>query len=132
MHRIAQFLAEKEEVLTKRQLNSLETVLDNLFAKLNIDIEFTRHFLDRVNDTRNKTPITFRELAKLFTDVYKKHGLKISQLPSEAEGVLTDMSTAINTPFIIVHNKRTKMLELINKTVMRKPNFTTKNKRYPV
>ena len=39
-------------------LNKLEKYLDALFARLGIDVEFTRHFLDRVNDERNIKQIT--------------------------------------------------------------------------
>ena len=40
---------------------------------LNIDVEFTKHFMDRVNDARNKTPITPAELTRLFKQSYRKH-----------------------------------------------------------
>ena len=40
--------------ITKSQLDALEAAADKVFGKLGIDIEFTRHFLDRVNDERNR------------------------------------------------------------------------------
>ena len=45
------------EEITKNDLNQIEKYADKLFAAVGIDIEFTRHFLDRVNDDRNKKPI---------------------------------------------------------------------------
>jgi len=51
-------LDEVEQPITNTQLNALEKALDNLFSSLNIDVEFTRHFIDRANDDRNGQQIT--------------------------------------------------------------------------
>ena len=45
------------EEVTQRDLDNVEKMI-NSFAKVGLDIEFTRHFKDRVNDERNKKPIT--------------------------------------------------------------------------
>ena len=42
-------LREISEEITKNDLNQIEKYADKLFAAVGIDIEFTRHFLDRVN-----------------------------------------------------------------------------------
>ena len=55
------------------------------YAAVGIDVEFTRHFLDRVNDERNKKPIS-TELIGLFKKTYKKHGKKIPKLDPDTEG----------------------------------------------
>ena len=47
---------------------------------IGIDVEFTRHFLDRVNDSRNKKQITVAELIRMFKQSYKKFGRKIAKL----------------------------------------------------
>ena len=44
--------------LKKSDLDQLEKYADRLFASVGIDVEFTRHFLDRVNDLRNTRQIT--------------------------------------------------------------------------
>ena len=52
-------------------LDQIEKYADKLFGQmtLDIDVEFTRHFLDRVNDERNKKPINdYDELIRLFKD----------------------------------------------------------------
>ena len=54
------------EEITKNDLNQIEKYADKLFAAVGIDVEFTRHFLDRVNDERNKKPINSAELIRLF------------------------------------------------------------------
>ena len=53
-----------EGVISQSQLNSLEKELDSLFATVGIDIEFTRHFFERVNDARNGRDITVDELMR--------------------------------------------------------------------
>lgn len=109
--------------ITQGQLHTLEQVLDKLFAHLNIDIEFTRHFLERANDSRNKQPISLMELADMFGKTYRKYGQRIHDMNEAAEAVLTDLKTMINIPFVVRHNRRTGMLEMISKTVMRKKGF---------
>ena len=45
------------EDVSRSDLDQIERYADKLFAAVGIDVEFTRHFLDRVNDERNKKPI---------------------------------------------------------------------------
>ena len=60
-----------EQELTKQDLDSIEKYADSLYKSVGIDVEFTRHFLDRVNDARNKKQITVAELIRLFKQSYK-------------------------------------------------------------
>ena len=111
--------------VSKKDLDSVEKYADRLYKSVGIDVEFTRHFLDRVNDIRNKTQITVAELIRMFRQSYKKHGKKIAQLGPDAEAVLNDMQTDINVPFVLKWDG--KELDLVAKTVMRKKNFGTPN-----
>ncbi len=61
------------EDISKSDLNQIEKYADKLFAAVGIDVEFTRHFLDRVNDERNEKPINTAELVRLFRLTYKKY-----------------------------------------------------------
>ena len=117
--------------ITPQVLDQIEAYADRLFAKLGIDVEFTRHFHDRLNDERNRKPITSAELIRLFREVYHKHGKRIAELPDEAEAVMKDMRTDINMTFVIDVNNKGE-LELIGKTIMRKPNFRTSNQEFTV
>ena len=83
MNPIVDLHAQKE--ITKTDLDQLERYADKLFAAVGIDVEFTRHFLDRVNDERNKKQITTAELTRLFKQSFKKYGKKIAQLGFDAE-----------------------------------------------
>ena len=104
-------------------LDQIERYADKLFAALGIDVEFTKHFMDRVNDARNMTQITPAELVRLFKQSYKKYGKKIAKMTDDANAVIHDMKTDINMPFVLNHKKGE--IELVAKTVMRKKNFTT-------
>ena len=59
--------------VTRGDLDQLENYADRLFAKVGIDVEFTRHFLDRVNDERNKKQITLAELTRIFKQEFKRY-----------------------------------------------------------
>ena len=120
------------ETVTRAQLQSLETYADKLFAAVGLDIEFSKHFFDRVNDPRNSRPISDAELTDLFQKTYEKHGKQIASLGMDAEAVIVDMQKDINIPFVLQYNNRTQQLELVSKTIMRKKNFQTTNKKLTV
>lgn len=120
------------ETVTQAQLKSLEQYADKLFAVVGIDVEFSKHFFDRVNDPRNLKPISDAELTDMFQKTYEKHGKKISQLGSDAEAVIVDMQKDINIPFVLQYNPKTQQLELMSKTIMRKKNFQTSNQKLTV
>lgn len=116
--------AEREKPITSAELNHLEKLLDGLFKSLGIDIEFTRHFLDRLNDKRNGKQITKCELAKVYTEVYKKFGPKLkNRTKRDVEKIIKSFSTKINIPVVLKWNDRSKEIEMVAKTIMRKHNF---------
>jgi len=119
------------EDVTKTDLDQVEKYADKLFAAVGIDVEFTRHFLDRVNDERNKKPINTAELIRLFRLTYKKHGKKIPKMGPDAQAVVRDMETDINMPFVLNVDK-SGMLDMVAKTVMRKKDFKTSNPKLNV
>lgn len=119
-----------KEDISMSQLNQVEKHLDKIWAKVGIDVEFTRHFHDRVNDVRNKKPISTAELIRIYREIYKKYGKPISNLSSGVEILLKDMSTDINVPVVLRWDG--KELDMIAKTVMRKKNFKSRTKKYSV
>ena len=116
--------ANAEKKITQSDLDQVEKYADRLFAALGIDVEFTRHFMDRVNDARNIKQITVAELIRLFKQAHRRYGKKIAKMTDQANAVINDMKTDINMPFVIDVDRKGDM-ELIAKTVMRKKNFTT-------
>ena len=123
--------AKLDEDVSKSDLDQIEKYADRLFAAVGIDVEFTRHFLDRVNNSRNKKPINQAELIRLFRLTYKKYGKKISKMGADAQAVIHDMETDVNMPFVL-NLDRNGMLDLVAKTVMRKKDFKTSNTKLEV
>jgi hypothetical protein len=118
--------------VTKSALDALEVHIDNVFNKIGIDVGFTRHFLDRVNDTRNGKQITIRELGRLFAKEYKRWGKPIAQMGPDKEAVMKDLESDVNIPFVLKWNRKTNQLDLVAKTVMRKKNFKSPDREFPV
>lgn len=110
------------EDVDQKQLNDLEKFGDRLLKKFNIDIEFTRHFADRMNDTRNSPAIKVTELQRLFKKIAKNKGKGIKK-HGDAEAVLKDMQSDLNLPVVV--NYKDGEFEMVNKTIMRKKNFKT-------
>ena len=122
-------IRELMEAISQSELDQVERFADALWGKLGVDVEFTRHFMDRVNDERNGKPISSAELVRLFKKEYERNGKQISQLDG-AEGVMKDLLTTVNLPFVIKDTQAGK--ELVAKTVMRKDQFKTPDPEYVV
>tara|TARA_B100000900_G_scaffold296920_1_gene255486 strand:+ start:1060 stop:3555 length:2496 start_codon:yes stop_codon:yes gene_type:complete len=115
----------QKESVSQREINDLERFADRILKKYGVDIEFTRHFVDRMNDTRNSPAIKVSELQKFFKKIQRNKATNIRNNP-DIEAVLKDMSTNLNLPVII--RKKGNEFEVTNKTIMRKPNFSTTSK----
>lgn len=135
--KIAELLNEDVSI---RDLNWLENLADHLFHELGIDVTFTKHFFDRVNDDRkdyrdnnnnqHSQNITTQELADMFLAAYTNakdinfKKTKITDIKPGREATLRDIFTKLNIPFVIKSGKsRNDYKELLPKTVMRKDNF---------
>jgi hypothetical protein len=117
----------REDTLSKKDLDGVEKFADRLFKAVGIDIDFTRHFLDRANDARNKKQITVSELIRFFKQAFKNYGKKIANLGADAQAVLNDLKTDVNMPFVLKWDG--KELDFVAKTIMRKKNFSTSNQK---
>jgi len=127
---------DKEEVklmsVTAVDIQQLEQFADRIFANVGIDVEFTKHFKDRVNSERNDKPIVPAELTRLFKQERKRYGKPIAQMGPDSEAVMRDLQTDINVPFALTYDKDNDELDLIAKTVMRKKDFNTPNRVFAV
>ena len=115
------------EEVSQKQLNDLEKFADRILKKFDVDIEFTRHFADRMNDKRNDPPITVAELQRVFKKIAKRKAKNIRQNP-DSEAVIKDLQTDLNLPVVINYDRKNDEFEVINKTIMRKKNFRTTSK----
>lgn len=125
-----EFLIEKEvcSMISPKQLEDLEKFGDRLLDKYGIDIEFTRHFGDRMSDARNEPCIKVTEIQALFKKIQKDHGEKIKSIHGEKEAVLVDIQKDLNLPFVIGSTGDGELVVRF-KTIMRKKNFGTPDKK---
>jgi len=114
-------------IYSTKDLIDLEKFADRILKKLNIDIEFTHHFGERLSDKRNEPCIKITELQQLFKKIKKEKGLKIKN-HKEKEAVLVDIQNDLNLPFVITINNNGEFI-LTLKTIMRKQNFRTSDKK---
>ena len=122
------FLMEEEKcaIYSHQQLADLEKFADRLLEKFGLDIEFSKHFGERMSDTRNSPCIKLTELQQLFKKISRDKGQKIKQV-EDAEAVLEDAQKNLNLPIVIFH--KNGELEITLKTIMRKKNFSTSNQK---
>ena len=85
------------------------------------DIEFTRHFFDRLNDPRNGKEISDAELVGFFKRLSRFKKKFKEFLEKYEQIVVKDKRSNINIPFLKQAN------QIIAKTVMRKDDFKTSN-----
>lgn len=119
MKSFAEFL--NEQSITDDQLKNLEKFADRLLDKFGVDIEFTKHFGERVNDARNKPAITVAELQQFFKKIQKKKASRIKSA-GDQQAVLKDIQKDLNLPAVFEINKDNEIVVTL-KTIMRKKDF---------
>ena len=124
----------QEQPISLTQLRVIEKHLDKMFGALKLDVVFTKHFFERLNDPRNIDQITPAELIKVFTSLYEKYGVTLSHIGSDEEidRLVHSISTDINIPIQVLYDKKTKKIDIISKTIMRVDKFFSKSKELPV
>lgn len=127
-----EFKLLNESFVSQRELDEIERYLDRIFDVLGIDIEFTKHFLDRINDSRNKKQITGNELIDAFVKLKQKYGMDINSRGDNFQAVINDINSNINIPFVLNYDRRNNEIDLVSKTIMRKKDFRTSNRKYRV
>jgi hypothetical protein len=127
MLRFKQFVTEADTcpILTTAHMNAFEQFVDKMFAKFNIDFEFTKHFRERMSHERNDPCIDMKELASMIQKIYKKYqnGEKSLSKFVDAEAVIKDIQSDLNMPVAIEYDRKKDDLVVIAKTIMRKKNF---------
>jgi hypothetical protein len=119
-------ILENVSEITPIQLKSFEKMIDELFKKFGIDFEFTKHFADRMNDPRNTPNITIKELAELVKKIYAKKGNPLKDKIG-SEIVIKDTQSDINIPVKVEYDRKNDEIDIVAKTIMRKPDFKSKD-----
>ena len=112
-----QVLSTTVDEMSQSSLQSVEDYADRELAPL--DIDFSNHFFDRLNDPRNIKPISTAELIGFFKRLARKKDQLEDFLTKYKEVVATDNRTNINIPLVNLTDK------IIAKTIMRKKDFYT-------
>lgn len=114
-------------IYNQQQLKDLEKFADNLLKKFDIDIEFSKHFGERLSDSRNTPCIAIAELQQFFKKIQKDKGQKIKQ-HQDGEKVLIDIQKELNIPIVIRIDDNNEF-ELTLKTIMRKKDFKSPDEK---
>lgn len=137
MKTYAQFF-EEDEKISKSDLKVIEKELDKLWKVLKIDIAFTNHFFQRLNDPRNKKQISKSDLVDAYQKLFKKFGKKISgkifqvKTKGEFEAVIKDINSNINVPFALKFDADNNELDLVAQTILRKKGFKSSDPEFKV
>ena len=126
------FVTEQNDscpILTNANMIAFEKFVDRMFEKFGVDFEFTKHFRERMSDSRNDPCIDMKELAQIIKKIYSKYqkGEKSLSKYIDSEAVIKDMQTDLNMPIAVEYDRKNDQIEVIAKTIMRKKNFRTPN-----
>jgi len=113
------------ELQNNSEVNALENRLDQLFADMGIDVEFSRHFIERI--LGREESVTLEEVEHAFLKLKEMHGEKLAQAKEGGnyKAVIKDFQNSLNIVFGL--NGDT----LTNITVMRKPPNKFSSSNFP-
>lgn len=115
------------ETISAEYMKHFESFVDKLFKRFNIDVDFTKHFRERMSDERNKPCIKIKELGELIKKFYEKvkqGGLTLTKY-KDTEAVIKDLQSKLNLPIAVDFDRKQDMIVVVAKTIMRKDNFTS-------
>lgn len=123
------FMAEQNscDLIGMDQIKAFEKFVDRMFKKFNIDFKFTKHFGERMSDSRNEPCIKLKELADFIKKIYAKQGKSLKGVAG-AEAVIKDLQSDLNIPVAVEYDSKNDEFDVVMKTIMRKKNFRTPNK----
>ena len=110
---------------------ALEKVLDNMFDDLDIDINFTKHFKERVIERG----LTEEDIIELMKKIHQQHGEEVSDLATDENRVFTHLKRLVDVAAINTGYGDDYLKDLVLKTAYKRndksePEFRT-NKSAP-
>lgn len=110
------------EDVSVQEINGLSASLNRVFARYGIEVKFMRHFIERLNDARNKNPITRSSMVQMFNKLLQSSNLKkLFSMKNGQEGVLVYQTT--NFVYTLEKPYGSKHAELRFITAMDKDRF---------
>jgi hypothetical protein len=110
------------EWVPEPEIDNIDDYADDVLNPLDLKIPF--HFIDRVNDKRNRPEIETDELYDFFDKLSDEKDELEDMLNNDEEIVAVDSDTDINIPLA---KDKYKPNTVVAKTIMRKKNFATSN-----
>jgi len=111
-----------KEWVPEPEIDDIDDYADNALSPL--DLKIPPHFVDRVNDKRNRPEIEADELYDFFDKLSDEKDELEDMLDTGEEVVAVDSDTDINIPLA---KDRRDPKAVVAKTIMRKKNFATSN-----
>jgi hypothetical protein len=118
-----------DEWVPEPEIDNIDSYADDLLDP--IDLEMPPHFVDRVNDRRNRPEIESDELYDFIDKLSDEKDELLNMLDNGEDIVATDSDTNINIPLTkdISKSKRRNQPVVVAKTIMRKQNFLSPDKK---
>jgi hypothetical protein len=114
--------------ITTAELNALSARLNAALASFSTHVSLSVHFVvDRVNDVRNKPPISLLELEDVFTRFIAQHITAVLVLKDKETFNIRCMQTHINMPCALRRYPADPMHRINVITIMRHPTFLAKD-----
>ena len=111
---------EWNQISEKIDIDRVEFFADKFLEP--IDVEFTKHFMDQLTRPEHAKEVTDDELINFFKRLSMNKRAFANFMKKWDQFVITDKQTQINIPF------KSKVDQIIAKTIMRKKDFKTSNK----
>ena len=90
--------------MSMQELRTAESLIERFFRDLNIDVQWSKHFVVRVLDGGREENVTVPELAEAFAKMKRKYGQQLQQAREQGRdflAVLQDLGTKLNIVFDI-------------------------------
>jgi hypothetical protein len=99
--KIADFVFEDAASHKAREYSA---TLNQHFSPAGLPVKITKHFVERMVDPRNQTPITAQEVANFFAQLFRQQLDYLVQLPPESSLQVSQSSSGITVPIIRTEN----------------------------
>lgn len=112
------------ELASSAEVNALEQQLDQLMAPVGLDVEFSRHFVERLMG--REEPVSVGEVVDAFSKLKRKYKQKLLGAKKRPgyEAILKDFDTDLNIVFGVKVGQ--PLPQLVNITIKKKDPGTFK------
>lgn len=116
------------ELQAQSEVHALESKLDALMAELDIDVSFSRHFVERLLGREQQ--VSQEEIVASFDKLKSKYKnkLEVAKGKGNYKALLKDLDQELNIAFALRPPRHeNELADLKNITIMRKRDFRTDN-----